>query len=622
MASDSDPGPDPNIGRIVAERYRIDKVIAKGGMGAVYLGEHVHMRNRVAIKLLHADTEDLPVLVARFERESVVGAHARHPNVGVATDFGKDVDGSFYLVMEYVDGVTLRSVIDEGPLDALRAVDIALQIARGLEAIHDLEILHRDLNPRNVMLAKSPPGQVKLIDFGFARVPLENFSADYDEMKITSYGEVFGTIGFIPPEAAMGMIAVENTGDLYALGVIFYEMLTGQHPFDIKDQRRLFQAHAYRDVPPPSTRAPRIKIPSGLEAVIMRLLQKAPEDRYESATATIEAIEKAAEALDTTPQIEVKTVIEIQAAEPRKPPSAPPVIDMYRDDGGPDPRESTKAPQLVDTTSRRPSATSWLIPALIVLIVGGGLTLYLKKDWRERALSFIGRDNTPTTPASSVAPPSASTTTTAATSASAHPKTTAVAPSASVAPVEPERPSEVDGLDADAWQAKFESAVSARNVTGATQALFALAKIDPKRFDDPALRRIAATAAVMVARGRPDATKRLFTLLAQDLGSAGPDVLFRMVTHHGGSKGATEAARWLSDEVVRGRATAALRVAIDMRNTACGSRIDLFDRAVKEGDQRVLATMVAMDADNCMYTCCMRYNSYLDEAMRKLRERL
>src|SRR4051812_43176341 len=148
-----------------------------GGVGAVYLGEHVHMHKHVALKILHPDSAGLPDLVARFEREAVAGAHISHPNVAAATDFGELDDGSFFLVLEYVRGITLREVIQRGPVGSARAVGIAKQIASALSAAHAMDIIHRDVKPRNVMLIEGERDLVKVIDFGLAKLDLKQVSA-------------------------------------------------------------------------------------------------------------------------------------------------------------------------------------------------------------------------------------------------------------------------------------------------------------------------------------------------------------------------------------------------------------------------------------------------------------
>ena len=145
---------DALIGRVISGRYRIESPIAAGGMGAVFLGEHLHMRKRVAIKILHAETEGLEGLAAQFEREAIAGAHIEHPNVASATDFGELDDGSYFLVLEYVRGVTLAEVLEKGPLAVERAVSIARQIASGLGAAHAMGIVHRDMMSGNIMLTR------------------------------------------------------------------------------------------------------------------------------------------------------------------------------------------------------------------------------------------------------------------------------------------------------------------------------------------------------------------------------------------------------------------------------------------------------------------------------------
>src|SRR5262249_43516304 len=162
------------------------------GMGAVFRAEHVHMRKQVALKLLHPMTENLPELVARFERESIVGAHVSHPNVCQATDFGSLEDGSHYLVLEYVQGRTLYEILNDGRLAAARAAEIARQMAAGLGAAHKLGIVHRDVKPANVMICDGPRIEVKIVDFGLARLPKERFHVD-EKVAVTAAGTVFGT---------------------------------------------------------------------------------------------------------------------------------------------------------------------------------------------------------------------------------------------------------------------------------------------------------------------------------------------------------------------------------------------------------------------------------------------
>src|SRR5438552_6685987 len=168
------------VGRVLSERYRIESVLGEGGMGAVYLAQHVLMRKRLAVKVRHPEMTRMPEMVARFEREAMAAAHIEHPNVAAATDFGKLEDGSFFLVLEYVEGTSLRDLIAQGPLAAERALHIAYQMASALARAHALGIVHRDLKPENVMLVEreGDPNFVKVLDFGIAKVPVGEFSPE------------------------------------------------------------------------------------------------------------------------------------------------------------------------------------------------------------------------------------------------------------------------------------------------------------------------------------------------------------------------------------------------------------------------------------------------------------
>lgn len=282
------------IGQTISERYRILDLVAMGGMGAVYLGEHVLMHKRVAVKILHPESDDNPEIVARFEREALVGAHIDNPNIAHATDFGKLDDGSYFLILEYVEGKNLAEVIREGPMKPRLVVHVARQILCGLQAAHELGIVHRDLKPRNVMLEAG--FVAKLIDFGFAKVsvgklPLTVPKEGRPPSRLTGVGVIFGTINYLAPEAAHGMDAVDERADLYALGVMMYEMLTGKHPFDSTDPVEMFSHHRTTPPPPFSVRAPDVKIPAELEPLVNKLLEKDPYERFQNAAAVIEALD-------------------------------------------------------------------------------------------------------------------------------------------------------------------------------------------------------------------------------------------------------------------------------------------------------------------------------------------
>src|SRR4051812_27198545 len=172
------PGLKELIGTTISERYRIEKLLGEGGMGAVYQAEHTLMRKRMAIKVLHPEMTRLPEVVARFEREAMAAAHIDHPHVVTATDFGKLADGSFFLALEFVEGKSLREVIALGRLELGRALHIGRQIAAALSRAHALKIVHRDLKPENVMLVEREGDSnfVKVLDFGIAKVQIGEFA--------------------------------------------------------------------------------------------------------------------------------------------------------------------------------------------------------------------------------------------------------------------------------------------------------------------------------------------------------------------------------------------------------------------------------------------------------------
>jgi len=217
-------------GDIISDRYRVVDKIGEGGMGAVFRAEHVHMRKMVALKVLLSELARHEEVVARFEREAVSAANIEHPNVATATDFGRLPDGSFFLVMEYVPGRSLRAELENGRLEPARALKITRGILGAIEAAHLKNIVHRDLKPENVMLVErdGDPDFVKVLDFGIAKTDV--MTGDPAKPGLTRTGAVMGTPEYMAPEQAVGQ-QVDARSDLYSLGIIMYEMLAGFPPF-------------------------------------------------------------------------------------------------------------------------------------------------------------------------------------------------------------------------------------------------------------------------------------------------------------------------------------------------------------------------------------------------------
>jgi serine/threonine protein kinase len=272
--------PDPFVGRTLAARYRLIRRLGSGGMAVVYLARHVMIERLSAIKILR---QDLGMNVShreRFLREARAVNRINHPNIVEITDFGED-GGLVFLVMEYVEGESLQTALAPGRFDLVRAIRIALQIASALGRAHELGVIHRDLKPENVLLLpRAGVDFAKLTDFGIAKV--------VDAPAITLTEQCFGTPGYIAPEYIDGEPATAR-GDLYALGVVIYQMVTGSLPFDAKVPVDLF-ALALAGVPvKPSDRLD--SVPAGLEDLLLRMIARKPEDRPRDAHAVHDALE-------------------------------------------------------------------------------------------------------------------------------------------------------------------------------------------------------------------------------------------------------------------------------------------------------------------------------------------
>ena len=277
------------VGTVVAERYRIDRLLGEGGMGAVYLAEHTLMRKRVALKLLHADMSSDPEILGRFRREAQAAARISHPNVAAATDFGQAADGSFFLVLEYIEGTSLRKAIDKVErLTHARALHVARQIAIALEKAHDAGIIHRDLKPDNIMLVSKDgdPDFVKVLDFGIARI--EPHTVKDARALVTKMGTILGTPEYMSPEQAAGETAGPGA-DIYSVGVMLYEMLSGDIPFDAEDRGQILNMHI--QATPARMKG---EHPPAIESLVMRLLAKVPQDRPPNAFELRREIEIAA----------------------------------------------------------------------------------------------------------------------------------------------------------------------------------------------------------------------------------------------------------------------------------------------------------------------------------------
>ncbi len=274
------------IGTVLSGRYRLKAKLGSGGMSTVYLAIDDTLDRPVAVKVMHREISEEPEQLERFRREARAVAKLSHPNVVAVIDAGED-GGHPYIVFEYVEGENLKQRIRRlGPLDPQEALAYAIEIAGGLSVAHARKMVHRDVKPQNVLI--DAEGRAKVTDFGIAR--------QLEQQGVTDTGRVLGTTDYVSPEQAMGH-GVDQRSDVYALGVVLYEMLTGEVPFTADTQVGVAMKHVNEDLPDVQRRRPELSAAAAL--TIERSTAKDPEKRYESVGAMVE---------------DLKTALEVEAA--------------------------------------------------------------------------------------------------------------------------------------------------------------------------------------------------------------------------------------------------------------------------------------------------------------------
>jgi eukaryotic-like serine/threonine-protein kinase len=281
--------PDPRVGVLLQSRYQILERIAAGAMGVVYRGERVTLGRAVAVKFLHPWIAAQQTFRARFETEARAMSRLSHPNCVSVIDFGLE-GSSPYVVMDFITGITLRQLLMRGPIPPTRAVGIARQILAGVAHAHSQQIIHRDLKPENMILSETVglDDHVRILDFGLAKLR--------DGPAMTS-GLALGTPSYMSPEQTGASGEVDGRTDLYAMGIVLFEMLAGRKPFVSEKIAEILVMH--RDAPPPSLRqlVPESGISEALESVVLRALAKTPEARFQSATEFVHALDRVPEAM-------------------------------------------------------------------------------------------------------------------------------------------------------------------------------------------------------------------------------------------------------------------------------------------------------------------------------------
>jgi serine/threonine-protein kinase len=566
------------IGTILADRYRIDKCLGEGGMGAVYLAEHVRMHKQFAVKLLHPEMGRLAEAVFRFQREAVAAGRVDHEHLVTATDFGELPDGSMYLVLEYVPGKSLGALLAEGPVPTVRALKIARQIAAALAAVHAVGVFHRDLKPDNVMLverAGTDEDFVKLLDFGMAKVQMD--LAD-EQPQLTRAGLVFGTPRYMAPEQAGGE-PTDHRADIYSLGIVLYAMLRGSPPFSADEIRDVLKMQRF-DPPPPLPK----QIDPAVAAFVMTLLAKDPKQRVQTAEGVIRYVDR----------------LLGQLGKPRGRRDLRSRVMSFTND--------TIIPLL-----KTPRGAAW---------AGAGVLLvFVVAFFAARLLKSPGTVEAPAASATAEGVASAA--------PSAERGLEALWVRAEVGDVAAWKELETHpaaSRPAREWFVVGVARVTHNEIARGLDAYLHAMEGDERYVNHPRILRDLFVAT------RTEPWQPALRVAAAMPGSAGADILFDVFAGTPKATPATQKAReLLASDSVRARASDAVRIAFDLRaaeGQPCEVRKPLVERAAKEGDMRSFRPLLILAArtgcgsrhkSDCFP--CLREDDMLDKALEQTKNR-
>ncbi len=609
------------IGSVLSGRYKIEKLLGEGGMGAVYQAEHTHMRKRLAVKVLHPEMSRLTEVVQRFEREAMAAAHIDHPNVATTTDFGKLDDGSFFLVMELLEGRSLRDLINTGRLELGRALHIFRQIAAGLTRAHALGIVHRDLKPENVMLVEREGESdfVKVLDFGIAKVPVgelahksSTVTASGDGEKgavLTRMGMVYGTPEYMAPEQALGQ-EVDPRADVYAIGVMGFEMLTGSRPYDHESKVALLGMHVTAPIPLPSERCPEAHIPPEVDALIKKLLAKEASERYQDAREAMDAT------LTVLANLAAQGLVDAKYAGSRPPTSSQigmaPLSQMGAAGSavitargvGAEGAGGTGPTQLVEQipTPRVSISPRAILAAaggvvvlvaifLVVLMTGGKTGGQTSADGGVIALGSTAKPTASVPPPPPIRPDVEARILTAIALVDKGDYGTAITQLSELEKTNEGR--------TDIHRALLDAYMATKRPSDAMDEVARVLKIDAGFSRDKALRLHVRNAALT---GGKEAEDKAFDLLDSQMGPDGPDVLYDiayLVKDY--PKGQARARALLKKPDVRGRSSDELKLALEVRAASEKSPCEIrkmLDHAAEIGDFRTGAILKGYQASS------------------------
>jgi serine/threonine-protein kinase len=579
--------PQSLVGVTVSGRYRIDRLLGEGGMGAVYQAEHTHMRKRCALKVLHPEMSRLPEIVARFEREAMAAAHIEHPHVAAATDFGKLDDGSFFLVLEFVEGKSLRDALDDGPFELGRALHVVRQICTALLRAHSLGIVHRDLKPENVMLVEreGDPDFVKVLDFGIAKVPALIGTNDTSPRTVlTRQGMVYGTPEYMAPEQAMGQ-DVDARADFYAVGTIAYELLTGRRPFENENFVALLAMQVTSNAPRIAEKG--VAVPEEVEALVSRLLARLKDDRFADAREVIAALDAVR-----------ANLLELGQAGGFRPPTVSlpsmgsnPGLESALTRSGSYPRLAVTPPVQPPVTEapamRRPLALPMVLAgagaaAMFVFI---GVAVVVQSVQRGEAPSAASATSSSAVVDASVGPSASEVLDEEVERARLQVERGNYGAAIEIL----ERVEEKAPTRGQVQELLYKAHLGAKNLKEAMRHVGRWMALDPKA-DRPRLREEVRNAALT-----KDGADPAFELLETGMQGVGVDILYDIAWGGSGQQYPAAAARAkvsLAKPSVRAMATKALAVTLELRAApSCEARFALLTKARDDGDVRTLGLL-------------------------------
>lgn len=408
---------DPRVGSVLLGRYRLEKAIAKGGMGKVYRGTQLKLNRPIAVKVLNREFKETdPQFVRRFCLEAEISARISHPNVVTVHDYGETEDGELFIVMEYLRGRTLAQLIHtEAPFPAARIIRIGIQLARALREAHAQGIIHRDMKPGNVMLLDGgdEPDVAKVLDFGLVKRftpegrPAGLSAAAEEDFELTCAGTLLGSPRYMSPEQIKGEVLDPRT-DIYSLGIVLFQMAAGRPPFTGAGNVDLIYKHIHEPVPSVASLSNGVDCPPELEHIIRHALEKDRDRRYASMSEVVEDLKRARDSITGAgprlpAQVEPAVQTELLPAltdeltspadlppEPTPPPSPripaaatvllPPALAL--------PGPAQAEPKTVPTRGaegRGPLNRRLLIAALVSAVIALALGALLYARWRARA---------------------------------------------------------------------------------------------------------------------------------------------------------------------------------------------------------------------------------------------